>query len=236
MQGKKVDLSSGTKPCPKCNTTKPLSEFGVNKYTASGFSSYCKPCMADQARVRRATPEGKAAHRASTERWIASLESKPATPGFKVCPKCQISKPFEQYPKNKRTKHGINAYCLVCAAEIVRAHRATPEGAQAHRDASKRWRDANTKRHKDNNARWKYGVAHGGYDTLLAKQDGKCAICDSSDPGSRLERFHIDHDHASGKVRGLLCELCNRGLGSFKDRVALLSRAISYLNTSAEGG
>lgn len=230
MRGRRYDLSSGTKPCAKCGETKPLTDFGSNKYTASGLSSYCKPCMAAEARMRRATPEGKRAHYESNLRSAAKTLHD--TEGSKTCPKCKIEKPFSDYPKSKYGRHGIATYCLPCSAEIVRARRATPEGQAVHRAASKRWREANKERHKDNNARWRYGVDHGTYDTMLAAQNGKCAICQTTDPGKGLIRFHIDHCHNSRQVRGLLCDQCNHGLGHFRDNTELLANAINYLNLS----
>ncbi len=233
MGGKRHDLSSGTKPCPKCGETKPITEFGANRYSASGLSSYCRPCMAAEARERRATPEGKRAHYESNLRSAAkTLNDKD---GFHTCPKCKVEKPFAEYPKNKYGRHGIATYCLPCSAEIVRARRATPEGQAVHRAASKRWREANKERHADNNAKWKYGVEHGTYDTMLAAQDGKCAICGTTDPGNRTGRFAIDHCHNSNQVRGLLCDQCNRGLGMFKDNTSAIQNAIDYL-ALAKGG
>ncbi len=226
MRGRKDDLSNGTKHCSKCDETKPLEAFGTSKYTGSGFSVYCKACMAATARAYRATPEGKATHRASTEKWIEKAARTVPAVGSKVCPKCSTEKPFEQFPKNRRTKNGVGSYCLTCSAEMVRARRETPEGQQAHRAASKRWREANTDRHSDNNARWKYGVEHGAYKTLLEQQNGCCAICKTPEGEVRLA---IDHCHDTGKVRGLLCSPCNTGLGQFKDRTDLLTSAISYL-------
>lgn len=237
MRGVKIDLSGGTKECPKCHEIKPLDSYGTNKHAASGLSSYCKPCMAAVARAFRATPEGQQRHRESNQRWVDSLEGKARlAEGFKVCPKCQIEKPFSDYPKNKRTKHGIGTYCSKCSCEIVQTIRDTPEGGEAHRAASKRWREKNIERHADNHARWKYGVEHGSYDAMLAAQGGVCAICSTDKPGSRLNRFHIDHCHKSTVVRGLLCEHCNRGLGMFKDDPALLGRAITYLTSAKAGG
>ena len=68
-----VDISNGTKLCPKCRASKPLNEFGSTKYTKTGITVYCKGCMAQAARDRRATPEGKQVHRESTLRWMAKL-------------------------------------------------------------------------------------------------------------------------------------------------------------------
>lgn len=73
----------------------------------------------------------------------------------------------------------------------------------------------------------KYGISQADYDTLLASQDGKCAICDGTDLSGR--RLSVDHDHASGAVRGLLCHPCNVAIGLLKDDVQVLERAIEYL-------
>ena len=65
---------------------------------------------------------------------------------------------------------------------------------------------------------------------LQEKQLGCCAICKST-LGYGLGGTHIDHDHSTGGVRGLLCSNCNRGLGYFKDSHDILMRAVSYLMT-----
>jgi len=71
------------------------------------------------------------------------------------------------------------------------------------------------------------------YQTLLQKQQGRCAICGKSVGhksclGQQC-RLAIDHDHRTGAIRGLLCNNCNRGLGRFKDSVTLLQAALRYL-------
>ncbi len=76
-----------------------------------------------------------------------------------------------------------------------------------------------------------YGITLAEYNTMLEAQDYKCAICGNEDEveGRRLA---IDHCHTSGKVRGLLCGKCNRGLGLFYDNDELLHNAIQYLKNS----
>lgn len=61
------------------------------------------------------------------------------------------------------------------------------------------------------------------FNTLLELQDGLCAICGVPNPE------HVDHDHRTGAVRGILCFNCNGGLGQFRDNIAHLERAITYL-------
>lgn len=69
----------------------------------------------------------------------------------------------------------------------------------------------------------KYGLSSEVYQEMLSEQGGRCAIC------RRKVRLHVDHDHQSGVVRGLLCFQCNVGLGGFRDNPVLLKRAVKYL-------
>lgn len=68
-----------------------------------------------------------------------------------------------------------------------------------------------------------YGISADEFDLLLEKQGGVCAICAGPDPK------HLDHDHATGEIRGILCVNCYHGLGKFFDDVDLLERAVAYL-------
>jgi len=67
------------------------------------------------------------------------------------------------------------------------------------------------------------------YNALLEIQGGVCAICGSDDPKTGGRSFAVDHDHVTGKVRGLLCSPCNRALGGFNDDPVRLQRAVDYL-------
>lgn len=59
---------------------------------------------------------------------------------------------------------------------------------------------------------------------MVEAQGGLCPIC------KKWEAVHVDHDHVTGKVRGILCEPCNGGLGQFRDSVSTIRRAIEYLH------
>lgn len=76
-----------------------------------------------------------------------------------------------------------------------------------------------------------YGITLDDYNNMLKEQNFKCKICnrehEESPPNRRL---HIDHCHRTGRVRALLCQHCNNGIGSFKDDISIINKAISYLN------
>jgi hypothetical protein len=87
---------------------------------------------------------------------------------------------------------------------------------------------------KRKNALKAYGIDHAEYQRLLDLQGGGCAICGSTETkDSRGIRLHVDHCHATGKVRGILCAQCNMGLGKFHDEPARLELAAAYLRRTA---
>jgi 5-methylcytosine-specific restriction endonuclease McrA len=75
-----------------------------------------------------------------------------------------------------------------------------------------------------------YGMSPEEYARRLSEQDGGCALCGASCPTGNL--LAVDHCHITGRVRGLLCANCNVALGTFKDDVSVLRKAIQYLQSS----
>lgn len=78
----------------------------------------------------------------------------------------------------------------------------------------------------------RYGLTVERHDEMLAAQNGLCAICGNppNPKGIRASsRLHADHDHVTGKVRALLCNSCNNGIGRFRDDPALLRAAAEYI-------
>ena len=73
-----------------------------------------------------------------------------------------------------------------------------------------------------------YGITVEQYDEMVQEQNGCCAACDKS-----TDNLVVDHDHSTGKVRGLLCSNCNLALGHFQDDVERIQNAINYLERHA---
>lgn len=138
----------------------------------------------------------------------------------KRCPKCGETKPFEAFYRSKVHKDNCSSYCKVC---------------QNLRSTSY----ARDNKHKIQphlmgySLRRRYGITVAQYAERLESQGGRCAICGTEQCQSG-RNFAVDHCHASNKLRGLLCSACNQGLGNFKDRTALLQRAIDYLESHQE--
>lgn len=88
--------------------------------------------------------------------------------------------------------------------------------------------------YRENYLRRKYGITVTQLEKLLDEQGGKCAICgrelDTTISSNVPGKMQIDHDHETGRVRGLLCFCCNTGIGKFKDSKELMKKAIDYLD------
>jgi hypothetical protein len=135
----------------------------------------------------------------------------------KQCKCCKETKPKSDFYKNITNKCGLQSYCKVCTNAKATAKR--KENPDKRREYGFKCLLKTT-----------YGMSLADFDALMDAQDGRCAICGRSDnPGSR--RLHIDHDHTTGEVRGLLCHNCNSLLGHAKDDPTILARAIAYLTT-----
>ena len=139
-------------------------------------------------------------------------------PQTKICTCCRKAHPLSNYSKNKSYSDGLSIYCKPC----IRAKNAT-------------YRSKNPEATRANNLKSKFGLTLDEYDTMLSDQGGACAICGTDTPGGH-GRFHVDHNHDTGENRGLLCHHCNVGLGHFRDSIATLSAAITYLSTKGSYG
>ncbi len=106
--------------------------------------------------------------------------------------------------------------CKKCSTSATRAW-AAANPKQWERSLRKSW------------LRKKYGISPEDFDRMLDVQRGVCALCGEGASDSRGFRPHVDHCHETGKVRGILCGPCNRGIGQFKDSIELLQKAIRYL-------
>ena len=170
---------------------------------------------------------------------------------MKICAKCGETKPLEAFGPQKLGKDGKRARCKACEVLYARArYKADPAKAAAIR---RKWSQKNRGKDAAYTRTWSkanpeklqaikraltlraYGLAPQDYASMLLSQRGACAICGTHEPGgSKGKRFAVDHCHATGKVRGLLCSPCNTGLGQLKDDPAVLRKAIAYLEANDE--
>lgn len=132
------------------------------------------------------------------------------------CTACSIVKESDVFKKDSRKKSGRASICKECASVQSNIYYHT---AGANYDSAKR-------RKKVVEA---YGITLDDYDTMYQEQEGCCKICGIEEKYVSKNRFHIDHCHETGGVRGLLCSQCNKGLGMFKDNADFLLEAAKYI-------
>lgn len=152
--------------------------------------------------------------------------------GTTRCSKCLEIKPDDAFAGRKDRKLGRNSHCRVCQSAATRRWRLTADKAKLYRDVIA-WRLKNPDRvaaiYRKSRAAT-YGLTVEALDAMEAR--GRCDICRGTEPG-QYGTWHIDHDHTTGNVRGLLCHYCNVGLGNFKENPASLQNAIEYLGLNA---
>jgi hypothetical protein len=129
--------------------------------------------------------------------------------GTKWCPECDQIKPIDDFTRNRSQASGRSSYCRPCHNEISKRDKEKHGGARNY------------------HLRRRYGITVAHFDEMFAAQGGVCAIC------REAKAEHVDHDHATGQVRGLLCFNCNGALGQFRDRTDLMIRAVGYLRGGA---
>lgn len=121
-----------------------------------------------------------------------------------VCTRCRTVRPLVQFHKHSSSTLGVSMWCKPCMA--------------AHRRKTHLGR---------------YGMALDDYERMLAAQGGACGICGTGEPRGMGAVFHVDHDHDTGTIRGLLCSNCNSALGLLGDDPGRLEAAARYLREHA---
>ena len=207
------------KKCQRCHEEKPLREFGP-----TGKSKRCRDCARHFAQVKAAR---------------IKLELAGELPE-KTCWRCHRTLPIENFAWYEHGKGRLQE-CLDCH-DVDGPKRCPRCGeiklrSEFHRKADGRssyCKPCNKESCRERSRLRQYGLAPEDYEAAVTAQNGCCAIC-----GKQPEVLWVDHDHSCcpkntscGKCRrGLLCMMCNGGLGMFLDDAEVLKKAIAYLET-----
>jgi len=161
----------------------------------------------------------------------------------KRCRVCNELKPLNDFYRARTMRDGYRSECKKCnLAQRAASYRENP---QPYIERAKKWQQDNPERHarrqreyiesgkkkvssRKSHLKRKYGLTLEGFDELLAAQDGGCAIC------GRRDADNVDHDHVTGRVRGILCWDCNIALGKFGDDEDRLAAATNYVGIDDE--
>jgi len=195
-----------TRLCSKCGVEKPIDEFDTRP-GGNGHRYSCKKCLnnyrKDRWRIR------------NQEKYDKERAFQKDHPGQKQCIKCGKIKDYEKFNVHKTATDGRRNICKRCQA--IYAH-------NQHKEKKEALRAQNLK---------KFGITHEDYLQMLESQDGKCMICGTTKPhkSAKFKHFAVDHCHKTNKIRALLCNRCNMGLGQFNDDPVLLVKATAYLHS-----
>jgi hypothetical protein len=172
---------------------------------------------------------------------------RPLDPGLsersqKACRKCGETKPLSEFYPQKGMKDGYRHNCKACHSLAHKDWYA--KNVDYEKARVKKWQQANSDRVNSVNRRRrqerskeyrrkerasyllrKYGITLRDYETLRMTQLGMCVICRKIE----WNRLHVDHDHQTGVLRGLLCGKCNKAIGLLDDDPALVHSAEAYL-------
>jgi hypothetical protein len=126
-----------------------------------------------------------------------------------MCKKCGVEKDISEFFTNQEAGHRTHYHCKAC-------HLA--DG----RERAKRLRAEHPEKIRDAKLKAMYGISLETYNQMLEAQHGVCLICGEDNnrvnyKTGKPENFAVDHDHATGKVRGLLCHRCNIAVGLFEE-------------------
>jgi hypothetical protein len=157
----------------------------------------------------------------------------------KRCKHCGIEKPLEDFYTDRNARDGRRPECKTC--NLFRRRAKYAEDPQSYIDRVLKWQRENRDRYlerqrayrgtpakklsnRKSHLKRKYGLTLEVYDAMLASQGGGCAICGNPNADN------VDHDHATGKVRGILCFNCNIAVGQMEDDEDRLAAAMAYLS------
>jgi hypothetical protein len=138
------------------------------------------------------------------------------SPKFKQCYNCKIYKIKSSFTINKANKDGLGSYCKPCATAMSQTWK---KGS----DKAKAWQQKYQLKI--------YGATPEIYEELEKKQDGNCAICGIRRLRGKDRYLHLDHNHKTGEIRGLLCYICNTTLGKYEKWREQIDQ---YLNKTKE--
>jgi hypothetical protein len=208
------------KLCTVCGETKSLADFGRSARGAGGRRSQCKKCNAAAVKSRyvpRVHPPERVTCPQCGEQFTRVRTSGPIR--IYCSRKCTAAHGEEL--KQQRNNPGPRR--CACGAEVT-TRVGTPVCPACRKDPRP---DAQV-RERARTLR-SYGLTEADWQRLIVRQRDRCAICSTRKPGGRGERWHIDHDHVTGQVRGLLCHRCNMGIGFFLDDAEIIKAAARYV-------
>ncbi len=150
------------------------------------------------------------------------------------CSYCKKLLPQNKFSINRANtfRGGISYACLVCERKHRKIYLEKNPHIREKMNARKREYYATPESRRKQRGHYykkRYGITLEKYGQMLKEQGGVCAICGERSNHKTQAHFHVDHDHVTGRVRGLLCIRCNTVIGNSREQTKILENAIKYL-------
>lgn len=202
------------KKCSKCGQQKTPTEFSDGR-------NQCKACRNASSSISK--KRNADYYHEYDKRRYEEAKANPvgaSVTGSKTCYQCKETKSVTEFHRgNARSTDGRQGQCSDChnAVETER-YRAQPYNPQKRREQK---------------LRHNYGITLDDYQQMYDRQQGCCAICGSS---GTIKALSVDHDHTTGRIRELLCHLCNSAIGYFLENPSSMRAAAKYIERHTTGG
>lgn len=191
------------KYCSGCNVDLPRINFVIDKNKRDGLYYLCRKCSHKAIM--------KTSRSFNMKHWTNNDPYKDES--LKYCSSCKMNLNRREFSLRRSNKDGLRSKCKTCI----------------NTDSRKKY---NKGSHRSNHIKRVFDMSIEDYNQLLAQQNYVCAIClkiETRIINGEISSLVIDHSHIDNRIRGLLCQKCNSGLGMINDNIELLKRAILYL-------
>lgn len=215
---KQANQTRGDKPtvteqrCGTCRTIKPADSFARKRGRPSGLSAECKDCEATYRKEYNQRPAVKVQKRIYQRQFAQTPKGK------------AYAKDYNRSENGKATRKRA----AIKLASTEEGQKRLKKYKREHFQRVKQIPEQRRKM-KDRQLRRAFGITYDDYERMYAAQNGVCAICGRPPKKAHHHHLQVDHDHATGQIRALLCGSCNRGLGNLQDDPVILEAAKQYL-------
>lgn len=156
----------------------------------------------------------------------------------RTCCICKTEKKITEFSKDKHDPTGYTYSCKVCRREKSKKwYKENPDKVRKLIDDTKDYRKQYYSRpdvklrHRLTRVKREFGLEPEEYLKMFEEQNHKCFICGNEETSVKNKNLSVDHCHKTGKIRALLCNRCNTGIGQFEDNPELLLKAFNYLKS-----
>lgn len=217
------------KRCKDCNSVLVLEQFPPHPEMKDGRENSCRGCSSARSSAWRAANRER--YRATSRRRYAERTSGEPNErnallksGKQRCTTCGVAQDIDEFQRTKRNKVGRLRRCRRCKRARCAMWRRDRRKRSCTAREAEGWHDMKRT----------YGLSQVDYDAILGQQGGVCAIClrpEDKTYHGRVMRLQVDHCHSTGVIRGLLCRVCNSGMGLMRDDPERLAAAADYLRS-----